>query len=93
MKFLVSSLVAASAASAATIQIKVGPTLTFDPDNVKAAVGDTLEFHYYAQSHSVATSDFATPCKLNNRFYSGYYPATGSDANVSIPAGPPHRFP
>lgn len=85
MKFF-SALAAASVVSAATTVIKVGPTLKFDPETVTAAQGDILEFHFYAQSHSVASSDFGTPCQLNNKFYSGYYPATGDAANVGSPA-------
>lgn len=72
-------------ASAKTIRIDVGQTgLTFTPNDIKASVGDILEFHYHPKNHSVVAADFATPCrpKAEGGFYSGFFP-TASGENVS----------
>ncbi|KAH6679223.1 Cupredoxin [Halenospora varia] len=55
----------AAAVNAAAISIAVGNGgLTFSPNDVKAAVGDTLQFHFYsgAQSHNVVSGTFESPC-------------------------------
>ncbi|ROT36444.1 Cupredoxin [Sodiomyces alkalinus F11] len=46
---------------------------TFSPDNVNAAVGDIVEFHFVSNGHSVAQSSFDAPCQPrdNNAFFSG----------------------
>lgn len=73
-------------ASAKTIRIDVGMSgLTFSPNDITAAVGDVLEFHYHPKNHSVVAADFANPCKpkAEGGFYSGFFPTTGSEnANV-----------
>ncbi len=47
--------------------------LSFTPNDIKAAVGDTIEFHFYGPKHSVAQSTFAAPCvpANANAFFSG----------------------
>jgi plastocyanin len=72
-------------ASAKTIRIDVGESgLSYTPDDITAAVGDILEFHYHAINHSVVAADFASPCKpkASGGFFSGFFPTTGSE-NVS----------
>ncbi|KAI8723567.1 Phytocyanin domain-containing protein [Fusarium sp. LHS14.1] len=62
------------AAYAAVHKVKVGDGgLTFSPADLKAAVGDTVEFHFYKGTHSVAQSSFDKPCEpLNSTsFFSG----------------------
>ncbi|RSL46169.1 hypothetical protein CEP54_013981 [Fusarium duplospermum] len=54
--------------------VKVGDGgLTFSPADLKAEVGDTVEFHFYKGTHSVAQSSFDKPCEpLNSTaFFSG----------------------
>ncbi|KAK3400294.1 Cupredoxin [Sordaria brevicollis] len=71
------TLVLSSAVSAKTIPIKVGESgLTFEPENIKADVGDVLEFWFYAKNHSIVTSTAAKPCepKTENGFFSGFFP-------------------
>ncbi|PVH80877.1 Cupredoxin [Cadophora sp. DSE1049] len=54
--------------------VKVGDGgLTFDPNSLTASVGDTVEFHFFPATHSVAQSSFAAPCApLNDTsFFSG----------------------
>ncbi|KAL7936879.1 Cupredoxin [Trichoderma chlorosporum] len=76
----------AVASASKTIRIDVGQSgLTFSPNDIKADVGDTLEFHYHAKNHSVVAADFATPCKpkAEGGFYSGFFPTTsGENDNV-----------
>ncbi|UKZ73128.1 hypothetical protein TrVFT333_000769 [Trichoderma virens FT-333] len=73
-------------ASAKTIRIDVGESgLSFTPNDIEAAVGDILEFHYHPKNHSVVAADFATPCKpkAEGGFYSGFFPtASGENENV-----------
>ncbi|KAL1899042.1 hypothetical protein Cpir12675_001598 [Ceratocystis pirilliformis] len=46
----------------------------FQPSNVKAKVGDSIEFHFGEGTSSVVQSDFATPCKaMKNGFSSGTF--------------------
>ncbi|TVY33116.1 Extracellular serine-rich protein [Lachnellula subtilissima] len=41
--------------------------LKFSPNTTTAAIGDTIEFHFYPPQHSVAQSSFDSPCvPLNN---------------------------
>jgi plastocyanin len=68
--------------------VKVGNAkgeLTFTPNDFTAAPGETIEFYFYPQKHSVVQSSFAAPCAPLNQtkgFFSGKYPVTsgiGSD--------------
>lgn len=50
-------------AQAATHSINVGADgLKFTPDSVTASVGDIILFRFYPQNHSVARSDYLSPC-------------------------------
>lgn len=40
------------------------PKLSFSPDNVMAAPGDTVRFNFMQKNHSVAQSTFDTPCEV-----------------------------
>jgi len=56
-----------------TILINVGNGLfTFAPDVVNAAVGDTLEFHFFSALHTVVQGDFDTPCSMGTKKGSGF---------------------
>jgi len=60
------ALAAAVVVSAAnTVTVLVGDTgLEFNPNNVVANVGDTVQFEFRAKNHSVTQSTFADPCTL-----------------------------
>lgn len=79
-------LALAATASAAIISIDVGEDgLVFSPESTTAAVGDTLQFHFYAGSgpHSVVKADFASPCKPDTgAFFSGLM--AGSEDGSSV---------
>ncbi|KAK2040421.1 Cupredoxin [Colletotrichum somersetense] len=86
---VLAAVLPAAAVMGATHVVKVGDGgLKFDPENIKAAVGDSVEFHFYPKSHSVAQSAFDTPCMpLSNGtttgFFSGPVPvASGVGAEV-----------
>ncbi|KAM0254809.1 hypothetical protein ACHAQJ_006408 [Trichoderma viride] len=73
-------------ASAKTIRVDVGESgFNFTPNDITAAVGDILEFHYHSINHSVTAADFASPCKpkAEGGFFSGFFPtSSGENANV-----------
>ena len=62
--------------------VKVGNangSLTYSPNNIKANVGDMVQFQFAPNNHTVTQSTFAQPCQpisLNSPgttgFYSGY---------------------
>ncbi|KAI9155108.1 putative GPI-anchored cupredoxin [Paramyrothecium foliicola] len=67
----------AEAAVAGVHVVKVGDGgLTFEPAELKAAIGEVVEFHFYPQAHSVAQSSFDAPCQPLNTtgFFSGPVP-------------------
>lgn len=61
---------------AAKLTVKVGDEngkLVFIPSNVTAAVKDTIEFSFYPRNHSVAESDYSSPCKAKTGgIFSGF---------------------
>jgi len=76
-KSLFPVLALAAGANAATqiIDVGKGSSLAFSPNSLTAAVGDTLEFHFYSGSggHSVVSSTFDSPCvPAPGAFFSGY---------------------
>ncbi|OAQ64606.1 hypothetical protein VFPPC_05864 [Pochonia chlamydosporia 170] len=76
---------AAGPTGAAIIKVEVGRTgLRYAPDNIKAAKGDIVEFHFDAM-HSVVAGDFAKPCTpvASGGFYSGFLPS-GDESFFSI---------
>lgn len=59
--------------------------LTFDPNSLTAAEGDTVTFNFWPKNHSVAQAAFATPCQpADNGFWSGFYPTTNGLAEDSF---------
>ncbi|KAI1862981.1 hypothetical protein JX265_009027 [Neoarthrinium moseri] len=77
-------LALAGAVAAEVHKIEVGGSggLVFNPNNVRAAQGDIIEYHFYAKNHSVVQSDYDTPCQLakSNGFYSGYFPVSDGES-------------
>ncbi|KAK0119122.1 hypothetical protein ONS95_007984 [Cadophora gregata] len=52
-----------SASPAATHSVNVGAAgLVFTPNSITANVGDTVEFRFYPQNHSVARAEYKYPC-------------------------------
>ncbi|KXJ85893.1 Cupredoxin [Microdochium bolleyi] len=70
-------------AAGAKHRIDVGKGgLAFSPNETRAAVGDTLEFHFHPKAHSVARSTFDKPCEAMNvaGFYSGAFNVSSGEA-------------
>lgn len=77
--FAIATLLSAAAYSvnAADFPVMVGSggTLTFTPNTVTAAVGDTITFQFQAKNHTATQSTFAAPCSpLANGAKSGFQP-------------------
>ncbi|KAF2683863.1 hypothetical protein K458DRAFT_368330 [Lentithecium fluviatile CBS 122367] len=73
----------------ATHVIQVGGpngSLTFSPENIKANVGDLVQFQFHPKNHSVVQSTFDQPCvpiqnvaaNVTNAFFSGFMPTNAS---------------
>ncbi|KAH8881312.1 Cupredoxin, partial [Thozetella sp. PMI_491] len=72
-------------AMAKSIKVEVGENgFTFNPSTIQASVGDTLEFVFYPQNHSVALGDFGRPCQpassSDQAFCSGFLPVQSGEA-------------
>jgi len=85
---LLTTATLASVSFAADVAVKVSNTnkdLTFTPSNIQAKVGDTVTFHYYPQSHSVAQGTFAKPCEPKaGGFWSGYVPVASGMSTTTF---------
>lgn len=75
-------------ASAAIKPISVGRDgLTFDPNTTTAAIGDIIEFRFWARNHSVVAGHFTQACVPASRggFFSGFIPTAAGARNASTP--------
>ncbi|KAK4115965.1 Cupredoxin [Canariomyces notabilis] len=75
-----------STVHAASHRIDVGRGgLTFTPDTITAAVGDTVDFYFVGGTHDAVTSEYATPCSpraSGERFSSGVQAGSANNKNV-----------
>lgn len=82
-----------SAQSAITVHVvRVGSsngTLAYFPNNLKAAVGDMIQFQFAPANHTVTQSTFDQPCAPINMFnknvtgfYSGFMPVSASSTTT-----------
>ncbi|EPE33305.1 Cupredoxin [Glarea lozoyensis ATCC 20868] len=65
--------------------VRVGGTngsLEFSPNDIKAAVGDMVQFQFTPKNHSVVTSAFDTPCSPKGDMFSGYMPVAANATNT-----------
>ncbi|KAI9841717.1 MAG: hypothetical protein M1837_000450 [Sclerophora amabilis] len=69
-------------------KVKVGGAdLTYQPDSIKAEVGDVVEFEFGMKNHTVTQSGFDKPCvKLEGGVDSGFMPNPDGDM------GPPPSY-
>jgi len=68
-------------------QVVVGGTgvLAYTPNQVNAAVGDTVTFTFKTKNHTVTQSSLQTPCSaLDNGFDSGFIPVS-DDNEANLP--------
>jgi plastocyanin len=71
----------AASASAATIVVNAGQNgFTYTPNTLTANVGDTVEFHFFTNFHTVVQGDFDTPCAQGSLSATGF--DSGATTNV-----------
>lgn len=61
--------------------VKVGGangTIAFAPNDIKAAVGDMIQFQFAPNNHSVVQSTFDAPCQASGSTFSGYMPVAAN---------------
>jgi len=101
-----STIVLAAASASATLhQILVGDGgNTYNPNNIKAAEGDIVEFAFMGGNHSVVQSNFQNPCTpLGNlegteTIFSGFQPSSANPSgevmtfNMTVPSTDPLWF-
>lgn len=84
MRFSVATAFAVAGTALAADHLVVvgnGSELVFEPDNVKAAEGDTVTFKFWPKNHSVAQAAFDEPCQpMDGGFWSGYIPSADKAA-------------
>lgn len=87
------SLLGAAAAQKVHV-VSVGSpngTLTFSPENIKAEVGEMIQFQFRGGNHSVVQSTFDNPCSPisdhtnQTGIFSGYQLVKASEASGMIP--------
>lgn len=65
------------------VSTKTGDLL-YNPNNLTAAEGDTVTFHFWPKNHSVVQASFDKPCQpMANGFYSGFVPTSDTSALAS----------
>jgi plastocyanin len=77
-----------SAASAANFNVLVGQNgqLTFTPQTVQAAVGDTVTYTFLTQNHTVTSGTPGQGCAPDGTFNSGFIPIPSAGAAAAAPA-------
>ncbi|EEQ88967.1 hypothetical protein RJZ56_006383 [Blastomyces dermatitidis] len=86
MKSLINTIAFVAAASAATIDVKVGDEgLTFSPNTIRAQAGDDVVFHFFPRNHDVAAGPFDEPCTpSDDGLYSGLINIDGSQPDATF---------
>lgn len=92
VKSLLAAVAFGSLAHAKTIEVTAKKDNTFDPDEVEAAKGDVVEFHFEKGNHSVVAGNYEWPCsplefQSEGSFFSGFID-TDDDEAVSIRTPP-----
>lgn len=76
---------------AKVISVDVGKSgLTFSPDTITAEKGDSIEFTFYPQSHTVVESTFDKPCNYKSGGISsgdGFSTSNGPSVRFSLFSG------
>jgi len=79
-KTTVAFLLQSGASLAAVVNVNVGGNqqLTFSPQQVKAAAGDTVRFTFLDQNHTVTSGNPTQGCKPSGKFNSGFVPVAAN---------------
>jgi len=89
----VAALASSAVVSAVDHKVVVGGTagLVYTPNQIVAAVGDTVSFEFQSKNHTVTQSAFATPCNMlvnatSNQmgFNSGFVPVTANATEFPV---------
>ena len=83
--FLIAGL--ALQAQAIVFNVSVGRNgLSFEPNEIRAAKDDIIEFRFWPKNHSVVAGRFNEPCvpAQAGGFYSGFFPTPADTINVSF---------
>jgi len=81
----------ASAQKTWVVTVAQNASLTFSPDNIKAAPGEFVQFQFLAGNHTVTQSTFDKPCQpiaMHSNatgFHSGFQPVAASASMGMIP--------
>ncbi|KAI0819018.1 hypothetical protein BC629DRAFT_1588329 [Irpex lacteus] len=101
---ILAALLVPAATLAANITVKVGNAggLTFDPQEVQAQDGDTIQFVFLSKNHTLTQSSFANPCTRlsDDSLDSGFQFVAANSTTVpqysftmtNVPAGTPLWF-
>jgi len=83
---LVSALVAVSVSAQTTHSVLVGENgLTFTPNQVTAAIGDTVSFEFHPKNHTLTQSTFASPCTaMSGGVNSGFMPVAANATTFPV---------
>ncbi|KAK6903920.1 hypothetical protein L486_03496 [Kwoniella mangroviensis CBS 10435] len=82
--FLLALMISPVFSATHTVSVANNKSLTFEPSEVKAELGDIIEFKFLAGNHTVTQSTFASPC-TNAGFNSGQIPGNAdSPTSYSI---------
>ena len=73
------------------MQVGAGGNLTFNPSNIRANIGEAVQFQFMGGNHTATQSVFDQPCQPANLFnssifgfHSGFVPAAASAAMGQI---------
>lgn len=68
------------------IKVAVNNSLTYEPNDIQAAVGDMVQFQFFGGNHTATQSTFDKPCQPISQnsnatgFHTGFIPAAASEA-------------
>jgi plastocyanin len=85
-KSAVLSFVSAALAANHNILVGQGGGLTFTPQTVNAAVGDTVTYTFLTQNHTVTSGTPNQGCTPDGTFNSGFIPVPSAGANANANA-------
>lgn len=68
------------------VKVAVNNSLTYEPNDITAAVGDMIQFQFFGGNHTATQSTFDQPCQPISQnsnvtgFHTGFIPAAASEA-------------
>lgn len=80
------SLASAQQMTVHVVKVAVNNSLTYEPNDFTANVGDMVQFQFFGGNHTATQSTFDNPCQPVSQFtnltgfHSGFIPAEASEA-------------